>query len=132
MAKKKDSRPRHDIPVSGWSRDKKFFNGKPLSHWQWEADKLVIDCLVRASMVDTRSLVGEMASKRILELAKAENPHLYQTVLDERDRCRVGLAAVMGAMFENPSTARALDAVNMRKPEAPSRGRRAGTRTPAL
>jgi len=113
--KRKDTRKRHDIPANGWSKDKKFFNGKPMSHWQWEADKLVIDCLVRASMVDTRSLVGEMASKRLLELAKNENPHLYQTVLDERARCQAGLRSLMGEMLGNPSTRRAMESVNLDK-----------------
>lgn len=117
--KRNDSRTRHDIPLSGWSKNKKFFNGKPIEHWQREATKLVIDQLVRASMVDTRSVIGAAASKRLLELAQAESPELYQETLTERARCQVGLATVMNAMLGNPATRRAMEAVNLvrAKPE---------------
>lgn len=113
--KRKDTRKRHDIPAYGWSKNKKFFNGKPAEHWDREAEKLVIDCLVRASMLDTRSIVGEKASKRLLELAQAENPELYQAVLDERARCQAGLRSLMGEMLGNPSTRRAMESVNLDK-----------------
>jgi hypothetical protein len=109
-----DKRRRHDIPAHGWSKNKKFFNGKPIEHWQKQADKLVIECLVRASNVDTRSIVGEMAHERLLALALAISPELLQEVLGDRARCQAGLALAMDAMLGNPSTKRALDAVNIR------------------
>lgn len=54
-----------------------MFNGKPMSHWNREADKLVIECLVRASRLDTRSIIGAQASERLINLAKAISPQLY-------------------------------------------------------
>ena len=73
---------------------RKRFNGQPARHWQREARKLVVEQLVRSSNVDG-SIVGAMASARLLALAEAEDPELYQEVLDERVRCKQGLAAIM-------------------------------------
>ena len=44
------------------------------AHWEREAKKLVVEMLYRASMVDTRSIIGTLASKRLVELAIAEDP----------------------------------------------------------
>jgi hypothetical protein len=68
-------------------------NGKPMRHWQKMADELVMDCLVRAisdfecSNSAAQSLPQRLASERLVAIAKAENPELYQKVCDERDRC---------------------------------------------
>jgi hypothetical protein len=70
-----------------------------MKHWDAMAAELVIDCLIRASMVDTRSVVGHKASKRLLEIAQAENPDLFLQILDERARCQVGFQAVLAAIL---------------------------------
>lgn len=75
------------------------FNGKPKAHWEREAKKLVIETLVRGSMCDTRSAIGALASERLLELAKAEDPELFEEVVQEREACQAGFARVMGEML---------------------------------
>lgn len=79
----------------------KRFNGKPMSHWQKEADKLVIDLLYRASLVDRRSIIGELAHKRLIEIAKAESGDsgLFEEAIESRDCCRRGMAAAINSMI---------------------------------
>jgi hypothetical protein len=76
-------------------KKRKMFNGKPMSHWERKAKELVIEQLVRASMVDRRSIIGEMASDRLMEIARAEDSELVDEVLGVRDRCVAGMAAIM-------------------------------------
>lgn len=77
-------------------KNRKRFNGKPFQHWQDLADELVIENLVRAAgQTDERSLVGYLAHKRLMELAEAENPTLFQRVLAQRDRCHAGFRNIM-------------------------------------
>jgi hypothetical protein len=68
---------------------------KPYSHWEKMAAELVVDQLVRASMIDNRSTPGMIASKRLLELAQTESPELFKKVLEERARCAEGFAIIM-------------------------------------
>jgi hypothetical protein len=68
--------------------------GKPYSHWEGMAKELVIDQLVRASMIGG-STPGDIASRRLLELAKTEDPAIFDKVLQERARCHAGFAAIM-------------------------------------
>ena len=84
----------------------KVFNGKSMFHWQREADKLVMDCLVRAISAITcskprlMSIVQKLASRRLIAIAKAENPMLYKEKCDERDRCFKWLCKAEG--YTNP------------------------------
>jgi len=70
----------------------KPFNGKPMKEWEATAKRLVVEQLVRASMVDERSLVGKIACARLMRLAKRENVELLKDVLEERQRCQTNLA----------------------------------------
>lgn len=75
---------------------RKRFNGKPFSHWEEMANELVIEQLVRAANLgEHQSLVGHLASKRMMEIAAAENPGLLAKVLGYRDRCLQGFANIM-------------------------------------
>lgn len=78
------------------------FNGKPFSHWQKEADRLVVDGLIRASMLDARSIIGKLASARLLNLAYEESSELVKEVLEDRSRCQVGMAIAMAEMTGLP------------------------------
>ena len=60
------------------------FNGKPFTHWQNEARELVLDSLLRASMLETSSIIGYLAHKRIIDLAKKESPELLKRAVEER------------------------------------------------
>lgn len=65
---------------------RKSFNGKPFSHWEEGATELVVEMLLRASLnVDEKSLIGYLASKRLGELARDENPELYERVLAKKE-----------------------------------------------
>ena len=50
--------------------------------------------LYRASMVDTRSIIGTIASKRLIELAIAEDPDLLREDIETRDQCVAGMGRV--------------------------------------
>ena len=72
------------------------FNGKPFSHWEQMADELVIEQLVRAANLgEHQSLIGYLASKRLMELAQTENPTILERVLTTRDRCVQGFQQIM-------------------------------------
>lgn len=90
------SRQWEGVPLDSKGR----FNGKPVKHWEQMATELVIDALVRASMLNTEhNPVARKASRRLLELAKAESPELFVKVLDERARQQAGLQAVVAAIL---------------------------------
>ena len=75
---------------------RKRFNGKPFSHWEAQADELVIEQLVRAANLgEHQSLIGYLASKRLMEIAREENPTLVEKVLGIRDQCVKGFHAIM-------------------------------------
>lgn len=82
------------------------FNGKPLSHWQRLAKEIVVESLLRAAYNfggrPGSSLPGEIASKRLRELAEAEDPELVRKVLDERKRCLRGTAAAFADITGRP------------------------------
>lgn len=67
-------------------------------HWEREAKKLVVEMLLRASMIDTRSIIGTLASKRLAELAYAEDPEILKEVMEERDRCVTNLGRALSQM----------------------------------
>lgn len=79
----------------------KRYLGKPMSHWEHEAKKLVVEILVRGYInLDTRSIIGELASKRLMELANAENPETVKEVLETRARFAAGMAAIINDITE--------------------------------
>jgi hypothetical protein len=78
------------------------FNGKPMSYWRREADKLVMDTLVRAITsfgCDNSSIIHKLARKRLEQLAQTENAELYSEVLEERDRCLGNFNTLMNDMI---------------------------------
>lgn len=77
----------------------KKFNGKPMSHWQKLADKLVIEHLISCLHFDQRSIIVQLATKRLLELSVAENPRLTKQVLKERESRQVGFVRVMNEIL---------------------------------
>lgn len=60
------------------------FLGKPFLHWQNEARELVVDRLLRASMLETSSIIGYLAHNRLIDLAKKESPELLKRAIEER------------------------------------------------
>ena len=70
-------------------RKRKQFNGKPFSHWQDQADELVVESILRAALPHTEaehpSIIGYLAGKRLMEIAQAESPTLLEKVLDQRN-----------------------------------------------
>ena len=71
------------------------------AHWEREAKKLVVELLYRASMVDTRSIIGTLASKRLVELAVAEDPEILKEVIETRDRCVAGMGRIMADIINS-------------------------------
>jgi hypothetical protein len=76
---------------------------KIAAKWQAMADELVVESIVRAALKfsgphEGYSIVQELASKRLMEIAKAESPALVEKVLGERDRCLEGFSRLMEAV----------------------------------
>lgn len=82
-------------------RNRKRFNRKPFSHWQAEADELVVELILRAALqhTDPTSIIGFMARKRLLAIAQAENPTLVKKVLAVRAACRTGFQRIMQSVL---------------------------------
>jgi hypothetical protein len=80
-------------------RKRKRFNGKPFSHWQAQADELVVDSILRAALQYTEqeqpSIIAHLAGQRLLEIAQAESPTLFEKVLATRARCLEGFTRIM-------------------------------------
>lgn len=77
------------------------FNGKPMSHWEAEAKRFVVESLVRcAANTDERSIIGEIAAKRFMELARAESPELVEQVLKERSTFIESIAQLLGGIHD--------------------------------
>lgn len=78
-------------------KKRKRFNGQPFQHWQDQADELVVELITRAALQHTSddSIIGYIARKRLLEIAKAENPNLFERVLSIRNRCLLGFNRIM-------------------------------------
>ena len=87
-------------------RKRKNFNGKPLSYWQAQADELVVESILRAALqyTDQRhpSIIGYLAGKRLLEIARTESPTLFQKVMATRARCLEGFARIMQNIVGGP------------------------------
>jgi hypothetical protein len=75
------------------------FNGKPFAYWQDMAKRLVVECLVRASVgLDGEhvALPAQLAAQRLMMLARRESDDLTEQVLKERDNFAVSLAGMIG------------------------------------
>jgi hypothetical protein len=66
-------------------------------NWQTEADLLVMQQLIRAAEVDTRSAIGKLAHQRLMEIAEDENPILFKEVLTERKQMRNSFTRLLAA-----------------------------------
>jgi hypothetical protein len=81
-------------------REQKF-NGKPMSHWEAEAKKLVIDILVRAGTQYAPrsnrpvSIIHELASKQLLSLATGVDPRAAREASEELARLGEGMQRVL-------------------------------------
>lgn len=84
----------------------KRINGKPMSHWEREARRVVLDTLVRGATYlgwgggrpELQSIVHKIAADRLMELANAEDPELVGELLAERSRCQENLALFVASM----------------------------------
>ena len=98
---------RADVPTKKEWFDRKLKRNAPLlqnvgpQHWRKEASKLVVECLVRASNLDTRSVIGDIAARRLIELAIEESPEFFKEVTDERDRCINNMNAIIAEKSES-------------------------------
>ncbi len=81
---------------AGFEKPRGRFSQK---HWREQARRLFADCLLRASVVDTRSPVGAMVEKRILDILRAEDPEAMNQAVAERDRFVENLGRVMQSMM---------------------------------
>jgi hypothetical protein len=77
---------------------KVVFNGHPFSYWQDMADRLVVDCLVRASDSlegEHAALPAQLAAQRLMMLAMLEDSDLAMKVLKERDTFAENMQALL-------------------------------------
>lgn len=76
--------------------DDELFNDKPMSHWREEAKKLVVLVLtMEATKRDTRSIIGNLAHKRLLELAMTEDADEVKKIFKHRQRFEANVARVL-------------------------------------
>ena len=78
--------------------------GKPISHWETEARKLVVDILVRHGRTYAPgegrnvSVIHEIASRQLLALAAAIGEREASEAHETLDRLSAGLASVVAAV----------------------------------
>lgn len=86
-------------PKNGWSKDKKYWNGKPVEHWEKMAKKNIVDHLVRGSYqyFDENCLPRELASKTLMSMALSVDRNLVADVLAEREQFRNGMAMTIAS-----------------------------------
>ena len=88
-------REKHFPLPEGFKLDSKGrFNKKPLSHWQDEAALLVADRLLRAANTGD-SIIGVMASARLMAIAKQEDAEALKEVEEEKALFQKALAGVL-------------------------------------
>ena len=94
--------------------------GRRPAHWQREARHLVADAIYRAAV----PLLGELASPcqsmagvRLLELLQAEDPEMLQLVIDDRERCMAGMAAMLTNIYnsKNPIIQNMVGSLNLQR-----------------
>lgn len=92
------------IPKNGWSKDRKFFNGKPIEHWKKVARKSVVDHLIRGvfQYADKYSYPRELASQQLMELALHVDRFAVVEVLEEREAFQTGMAMTLANFLLPP------------------------------
>ena len=89
----------------GFKLDKKGrFNGKDLGYWHAKADELVMQCLVSAMNVDTRSLPGMLAHEQLRSLAMGVNPLLFEKVIMDIKIWKENFAVALSSMLAVPGS----------------------------
>ncbi len=90
-----------DKLIEGAASKNALFNKKPIRYWRAQADELVMELLVRAAyhQTDEHSIIGHLARKRLVEIAKAENKTLFKKILQERQRSMAGFKRIMREIF---------------------------------
>jgi hypothetical protein len=79
---------------------RKPFNGRPFSHWEERADWLVVETIMRIGLgQDERSLIGYLVGKRLLEIARAENPKTFEKLLKTCITWQAGFARFMRSIL---------------------------------
>lgn len=80
---------------------RKRFNGKPFSHWQTLADELAVELMIRAALqhTDDTSIIGYLARRRLLEIARTENRSVYDRMLKSRETCLRGFTLIMQSIL---------------------------------
>lgn len=91
-------------PKNGWSKDRKYFNGKPIEHWKKMADKSVVDHLIRGvfQYADKNSYPRELASQKLMELAFQVDRFLVAEVLEEKQAWQSGAAMALASFLLPP------------------------------
>lgn len=86
-------------PRNGWSKDKKYFNGKPVAYWEAQAKKNVVDHLVRGSIqyADQNCLPRELTSKQLMSMALTIDRFAVAECLQERENFQLGMAAYLAS-----------------------------------
>lgn len=86
----------------GFTLDKRGrFNGKPLEYWHAKSDELLMQCLISAMNVDTRSLPGAIVHERIKSLAQAINPEVFKRVWSEIMSMKAAIPLMVAAILGN-------------------------------
>lgn len=82
--------------------DPKYLD-QPMSHWNEQAERLMADMLLRASMVDSRSIIGRIASDRIMDMAYRElGQERMDAAVQLRDRCISNLHLFVESLHADP------------------------------
>jgi hypothetical protein len=72
---------------------------KPFTHWQEEADRVVVDSLLRAAHSfheEHASIIHILAERRMRALAEEENARIVEELEEERTTCRRNVAKMPG------------------------------------
>jgi hypothetical protein len=75
------------------------FNGKPMAHWDAQADELLIRCLLDAANLDTRSIVGAKTAERIISLAMAIDPVTVRKLMADREAWQHNAGVALNSMI---------------------------------
>lgn len=78
------------------------FNGKSMKHWERMAHELVVEELLRAALRHdanpAMSIVGYMASNKLMIMARNLDDELVGKLIDERNNWRIGALAALQAL----------------------------------
>lgn len=68
--------------------------GRPFTHWQRQAQELVIGNLLQAAQLDTSSVIGSLARRYLMDLAHSADTELVNMLLDMREQASMNQAAM--------------------------------------